>query len=207
MEPREQKKPRHTRPFSFYFKYSVVSFLFIISVILVACSSTTSSAADTATTPTTATTNLGAPPVTVTIQFNNGLTALPTLPPYICGAWITNTSPGYVPGSTIPVYAYFKHLVNNNPQGVGGATAQATLLLANGSVTPLAAATTGADGLAVFSFQIPNDPTIVGRNNLVTVNFTGPGGTTCAVDQSKAAYFTPMLATPTATATQNPKKN
>jgi hypothetical protein len=204
MEPREQKKSRKIRPFSFYFKYSVVSFLFIISVILVACSSTSSTAN---TTTTTTTSNLGAPPVTVTIQFDNGLTALPTLPPYVCGAWITNTSPGYIPGSTIPVYAYFKHLVNNNPEGVAGATAQATLYLANGSSTPLAATTTGADGLAVFSFQIPNDPTIAGHNNLVTVNFTGPGGTTCTVDQSKAAYFTPMMVTPTATATQNPKKN
>jgi hypothetical protein len=91
--------------------------------------------------------------------------------------------------------------VNGNPQGVAGASAQATLYLANGAVTPLQATATGQDGLAVFSFQLPNDPNIANRNNLVTVTFTGANGAACTVDQTKAAYFTPMLVTPTVTAT------
>jgi hypothetical protein len=200
MEPKEHRKTPITRPISLYLKYGVILALLIISVAVEACSSTSSTAS-----PDTATTNLGAPPVTVTIQFNNGLTALPTQPPYVCGAWITDTTPAFIPGNTIPVYAYFKHLINGNPQGVGGATAQATLYLANGNVTSLPATTTGPDGLAVFSFKLPNDPNIANRNNLVTVNFTSADGTACTVDQNQAAFFTPLIVTQTPTS--NNKKN
>jgi hypothetical protein len=192
MESREQQKIQAPPHFSLYLKCGAISLLLLMSFIIVACSQTGTD---------TATTNLGAPPVTATIRFDNGLTALPTQAPYLCGAWITNTSPSFIPSSTIPVYAKFVHLVNGNPQGVAGATAQATLYLANGAVTPLQATTTGADGLAVFSFQLPNDPNIANRNNLVTVTFTGPNGAACTVDQTKAAYFTPILVTPTVTAT------
>jgi hypothetical protein len=92
--------------------------------------------------------------------------------------------------------------VNGNPQGVPNASAQATVLFANGAKTSLQAVT-GADGLAVFSFQLPNDPTIANRNNLVMVTFTAPTAS-CTVDQSRAAYFTPMLVTPTVTPTSTP---
>ena len=192
MEPRAPKKIQSPPHFSLYLKCGAIFVLLLTSFIAVACSTTSSG---------TNTTNLGAPPVTVTIQFNQSLTALPTQAPYLCGAWITNTSPSFVPDSTIPVYAKFVHLDNGNPQGVAGATAQATLYLANGAVTPLQTTATGPDGLAVFSFKLPNDPNIANRNNLVTVTFTAPNGASCTVDQSRAAYFTPMLVTPTATAT------
>jgi hypothetical protein len=193
MEPSEQRNPQTALHISLYLKCGAIFLLLLMSFIIVACSTAGTD---------TRTTNLGAPPVTVTIQFNNDLTTtpLPTQTPYLCGAWITNTSPGFIPGSTIPVYAKFVHLVNGNPQGVSGASAQATVYFANGSTTSLQA-TTGSDGLAVFSFQLPTDANIANHNNLVTVNFSGPGGTSCTVDQSKAAYFTPMLVTPTATAT------
>lgn len=193
MEPTEPRNTQNPPHFSLYLKCGAIFLLLLMSVIIVACSTTGSG---------TTTTNLGAPPVTVTIQFNKELTALPTQAPYLCGAWITNTSPGFVPDSTIPVYAKFVHLDNGNPQGVAGATAQATLYLADGVVTPLQTTATGPDGLAVFSFKLPNDPNIANRNNLVTVTFTAPNGATCTVDQSRAAYFTPMLVTPTATATE-----
>src|SRR5437667_984424 len=191
MEPSEQSNTRTAPHFSLYLKYGAILLLLLMSLIVVACSTT-----DAGTTAT----NQGAPPVTVTIQFNNDLTALPTHAPYLCGAWITNTSPSFIPGSMIPVYAKFVHVVKGNPQGVSGATAQATLYLGNGAVTPLPTTTTGPDGLAVFSFQLPNDPNIANRNNLVTVTFSAPSAA-CTVDQSKAAYFTPVLVTPTATPT------
>jgi hypothetical protein len=194
MEPSEQRNTQTTSHFSLYLKCGAIFLLLLMSFIVVACSTTGSD---------TATTNLGAPPVTVTIQFNNNLTTtpLPTQPAYLCGAWITNTSPAFAPGSTIPVYAKFVHLVNGNPQGVAGATAQATLYLADAAPRALQPTTTQIDGLAVFSFQLPNDPNIANRNNLVTVSFTAPDGSSCKVDQDRAAYFTPMLVTPTVTGT------
>jgi hypothetical protein len=193
MEPREQSNTQTAPRASLYLKCGVIFLLLLTSFVGVACGQTG---------PDTTTTTSGPPPATVTIQFNKDLTALPTQPPYVCAAWITNTSPAFVPGSTIPVYAHFIHLVNGNPQGVPNATAQATVLFANGARTALQA-TTGSDGLAVFSFQLPNDPGIANRNNLVTVTFTAPAAS-CTVDQSRAAYFTPMLVTPTATATTTP---
>jgi hypothetical protein len=168
--------------------------LFLIgsSIVIAACSSANN---------TTSSANLGAPPVTVTIQFNNDLTALPTQAPYLCGAWITNTSPAFIPDTIIPVYAKFVHLTNGNPQGVDGATAQATVHFANGSTVPLPATTTGPDGLAIFSFKLPGDQIIAAHNNIVTVSFTGSNGAACNVDMSRGAYFTPILTTPTATPT------
>jgi len=193
MESSEPGNTQATSHFSLYLKYGAIFLLLLMSFIVVACSTADSN---------TPTTNLAAPPVTVTIQFNNSdLTGLPTQAPYLCGAWITNTSPGFIPGSTIPVYAKFVHLVNENPEGVAGATAQATLYLANGAVTALGTTTTASDGLAIFSFQSPSDASIANRNNLVTVTFTGANGISCAVDQSRAAFFTPMLVTPTPTPT------
>jgi len=194
MKPSAQSNTQVRPHYSLYLKCGALFLLLVMSFVVVACSTT-----DSATT----TTNLSAPPVTVTIQFNNDLTSLPTQAPYLCGAWITNTSPAFIPGSTIPVYAKFVHLVNGNPEGVAGATAQATLYLADGNVQPLTATTTAADGLAVFSVKLPNDPAISNRNNLVTVAFTAPSAS-CTVDQSRAAYFTPILVTPTATPTPTP---
>jgi hypothetical protein len=193
MEPSEQRNTQIAPHFSLYLKCGAIFLLLLMNFIIVACSTGSD----------TATTNLGAPPVTVTIRFNNDLTTtpLPTQPDYLCGAWITNTSPAFTPGSTIPVYAKFVHLVNGNPQGVPGASAQATLFLADAAPRSLQPTTTGSDGLAVFSFQLPNSPNIANRNNLVTVSFTAPDGAACKVDQDRAAFFTPMLVTPTVTAT------
>ena len=193
MQPSQQSNTQTASHFSLYLKCGAIFLLLLTSFIVVACSTGSD----------TATTNLGAPPATVTIQFNNDLTTtpLPTQPPYLCGAWITNTSPAFVPGSTIPVYAKFIHLVNGNPQGVAGAAAQATLYLTGAAPKALQPTTTQADGLAVFSFQLPNDPNIASHNNLVTVSFTGRDGSSCKVDQDRAAYFTPTLVSPTATGT------
>ena len=197
MAPSEQRNTQIAPHFSLYLKSGAIFLLLLMSFTIVACSTTGSD---------TSTANLGAPPVTVTIQFNKNLTTtpLPTQPAYLCGAWITNTSPAFAPGSTIPVYAKFVRLVNGNPQGVAGASSQATLYLADGTTRALQSTTTGSDGLAAFSFQLPNSPNIANRNNLVTVSFTAADGASCKVDQDRAAYFTPMLVTPTVTATATP---
>jgi hypothetical protein len=195
MKLNEQREIQKRSPLSLHLKCGIVFLLLLTNILMVACSLTGHG---------TDPTNLGAPPVTVTIRFNTNLTTtpLPTQAPYLCGAWITNTSPDFIPNSIIPVYAKFVHLVNGNPQGMAGATAQATVYFANNTTFSPPATTTGTDGLAVFSFSLPNDMKIANHNNLVTVTFTGTDGSKCTVDQSRAAYFTPLLVTPTPTITQ-----
>ena len=201
MGPVDFPKKRTPSDISLYVKCGVLLlFLLITSISIIACSSTGSNSPNSAA-------NLNAPPVTITIQFDNGTTALPTQAPYLCGAWITNTSPAFIPNTTIPVYAKFIHLTNGNPQGMSGATAQAVVHFADGSTVPLPATTTGSDGLAVFSFKLPNKQIIAGHNNVVTVTFSGANGTSCSLDTNHGAYFTPLLVTPTVTPTPTPPTN
>lgn len=177
---------------SFYLKCGAVFLLLSLSVLVIACGSS----------DTTTTADTNGPQVTVTIKFNNSLSSIGTVAPYLCGAWITNTTPGFNPGSQIPVYARFVHVVNGNPVGVSGASASANIEWADGSRTSQGGTTT-SDGLAVFYFTIPNRPGMVGKNNLVTVSFSGPSGQTCNVDNQPqpAAFFTFVVASPTPTVT------
>lgn len=193
----EQQRTTGTR-LSLPLKCSATLLLLLLSVLVIACGASN----------TPATTNLGAPQVTVTIRFRDNASAIPTVAPYLCGAWITNTTPAFEPGRQIPVYAHFIHNVNGNPVGISGANAQATVEWADGS-RDTQAGTTGSDGLAVFYFTIPNRPNMVNKNNLVVVSFTSPNGETCNVDNQPqpAAYFTLIPApmpTPAAPATSQP---
>jgi hypothetical protein len=178
--------------FSFYLKGGSILLLLSLSFLIIACGSSNTTTAD-----------LDGPPVTVTINFKStNFSSLGTVAPYLCGAWTSDTTPGFSPGSKIPVYAHFVHNVNGNPAGVSGASAQATVEWADGGRASQTATTT-SDGLAVFYFTIPNQPDMVGKNNLVTVSFTAPNGQTCNVDNQPqpAAYFTLIGASPTPTAT------
>jgi hypothetical protein len=180
MEAAKEQQLVTTSHLSLCLKCNTIFSLLVFSVILAACD-----------TGSTTTTNLGEPQVTVTIHFNNNVSLVPTVAPYLCGAWITNTTPAFKPGDKIPVYAHFIHLVHGNPIGVGGASAQANVEWADGDSNRESAMTT-TDGLAVFYFTIPNRPNMVNRNNLVTVSFTGPNGETCNVDNQPqpGAFFT-----------------
>jgi hypothetical protein len=178
--------------FSFYLKGGSILLLLSLSFLIIACGSSN-----------TTTANLDGPPVTVTINFKSAnFSSLGTVAPYLCGAWTYDTTPGFSPGSEIPVYAHFVHNVNGNPVGVSGASAQATVEWADGGRDSRTATTT-SDGLAVFYFTIPNQPDMIGKNNLVMVSFTAPNGQTCNVDNQPqpAAYFTLIAASPTPTAT------
>jgi hypothetical protein len=183
----ERQQPREGSHLPFYFKCSTIFLLLLLSVLLLACGSAGAPSAA----------NLGEPRATVTIRFTNNASPMPTVAPYLCGAWITNTTPSFNPGSTIPVYAHFIHLVNGNPVGINGANAQGTVEWADGSSTT-EVETTSSDGLAVFYFTIPNQPSMVNKNNLVVVTFTGPNGQTCNVNNQPqpAAYFTLIPAPP-----------
>lgn len=175
-------------------KCSAILLLLSLSVLVMACGASS----------TPATTNLTTPQVTVTIRFSNNASPVPTVAPYLCGAWATNTTPAFRPGSEIPVYAHFIHSVNGNPVGVSGANAQATVEWADG-YRDTEVGTTGNDGLVVFYFTIPNRANMVNKNNLVIVSFTGPNGETCNVDNhpQPAAYFT-LIPAPVPTPTPQP---
>ena len=178
--------------FSCYLNGSAILLLLSLSFLIIACGSSNMTTAD-----------LNGPPVTVTINFkSSNLSSLGTVAPYLCGAWTYDTTPGFSPGNKIPVYAHFVHNVNGNPVGVSGASAQATVEWADGGRDSQTATTT-SDGLAVFYFTIPNQPNMIGKNNLVLVSFTAPNGQTCNVDNQSqpAAFFTLIAAPPTPTVT------
>jgi hypothetical protein len=192
----EQQRTTGTR-LSIPLKCSAALLLLSLSVLVIACGGASN---------TPATTNLGAPQVTVTIRFRDNASSIPTVAPYLCGAWITNTTPAFEPGRQIPVYAHFIHNVNGNPVGISRANAQATVEWADGS-RDTQGGTTGSDGLAVFYFTIPNRPDMVNKNNLVVVSFTGPNSETCNVDNQPqpAAYFTLIPAPMPTPTSSNPQ--
>ena len=182
METEEQQQQRTTKfHLSLCLKCGAILLLLLLSVLVIACGESNA----------TTTADLGDPQVTVTIRFNNNVSSISTVTPYLCGAWITNTTPDFKPGDKIPVYAHFIHNVNGNPVGVNGASAQASIEWADG-YRDSEVATTGSDGLAVFYFTIPNRSDMVDKNNLVMVSFTGPNGQTCNADNQPqpAAFFT-----------------
>src|SRR6266851_1123336 len=129
-------------------KFGSVGMLFLVSILIVACGSAS------------ATAGLGSPAVTLTINLNqNFASPTPTVPPYSCAAWATQSSPAYYDSAVTMVYAKYVQNVNGNPVGVNGATAQATVIWPSGNPTTISETTT-SDGLAVF--QVPLQSSAVG---------------------------------------------
>ncbi len=171
-----------------YMKFGAVFLLLSFCVLVVACGNSSSLA------------DPGNPNATATIQFGGGDSSpTPDLPPYTCGAWATETSPALNTTKTVNVYAKYVHNVDGNPVGVGGASATATVHWPDGSADTQTV-TTSSDGLAVFS--LPPRANALGKLTLVDVTFSKAGLQNCAVPQ--AAYFTLILASPTATVTPSP---
>jgi hypothetical protein len=191
-----KRQPTSISRRSCYLKCGAVFLLLSLSILVIACGADN----------TTKTANPSSPQVTVTITFKNDLSSLGTVTPYLCGAWVTNSTPALSAGSKVPVYARFIHLVNGNPVGVNGARASASVEWANGARDSLGGTTT-SDGLVVFYFMIPNRPNMLGKNNLVTVSFSAPNGQSCRVDNQSqpAAFFTFVAASPTPTPTPSVK--
>jgi hypothetical protein len=181
METEEHQQRTTKSHISLSLKGGALPLLFLLSTLIIACSASNA----------TTTSNLVSPQATFTIHLSNNTSSIPVVASYLCGAWITDTTPIFKPGNKIPVYAHFIHNVNGNPVGVTGANAQAHIEWADG-YRDNEVAITQSDGLAVFYFTIPNRPTMVDRNNLVMVSFTGPNGKTCNVDNQPqpAAFFT-----------------
>ena len=64
--------------------------------------------------------------VTVSSGFQSHVSPIPTIPPYLCGAWSSNNAPG--PNSTIVIFAR----ITKNLAGVNGATASAVVHFQSG---------------------------------------------------------------------------
>lgn len=192
MQPQSATSPGTRPTLSFYIKCGAIFLLFLLSVLIVACGGTDTNVA-----------NLGGPVPTVTIRIGTNSSPTPPLPDYWCGAWATQTSPGFNANTTVGVYAKFTHNVNGNPEGVDGAAATAVVQWPDGTATTLSTTTT-PDGLAVFAVPAGNKADAVNRSTLVTVTFTKAGLAPCVVDGTRAAFFTLIPASPTANPSATP---
>lgn len=172
-------------------KSGSVCFLFLLSVLIVACGAGNNVQAP------------GSPPVTVTINLNQILASpTPALPPYACGAWATQSTPAYAPNAIVDVYAKFVQNVGGNPVGMGGAHAVAYVSWPDGTASQIPTTTT-SDGLAVF--QIPLQPSALNRVVLVAVSFTSADGQhTCHVAENQRAFFTAIAVSPTVSPSASP---
>jgi hypothetical protein len=171
-------------------KYGAISFLLLLSILIVACSSNGSSQVDP-----------GTPVATVTINLGQVIgSPTPPLKEYYCGGWATDTSPPFGSTSTVSIYGKVTHTVtvdgNSNPEGVKDATAAAIIYWPDGTTDTMSVTTT-SDGLAVFSVAIKASAI----NKLVTImiSFTSAQGVLLCTIPS-AAYFTAILVSPTKTA-------
>src|SRR2546421_3633364 len=168
-------------------KCSGVVLLMLSMVLIVSCGSDTSQNAP------------GTPVATITIRFGQfSGSPTPDLNGFYCGGWATNTTPHYSMNGIEYVYGKFTQTVQGNPVGVNNAAAVATILWPDGS-TQVENATTRSDGIAVFA--IPLRPSAI--NHLVQIQITfSSGSQTCTIPS--AAFFTAVVASPTATTTSTP---
>lgn len=188
LQPSEQRQISSS--FSFYLKCGAVALLFLLCALIAACSDNSDSQI-----------NSGNPLANGTIDLNGSNSSpTPPMPPYLCGAWVTNTSPAFSPDRPISVFAKFVQTNTpqdpGNPIGVDGATGTATIQWPDGS-TEMVTAKTTSDGLAVFPIMVK--PDAANKIVLVQIIFTKDGIDPCTVPQP--AYFTPILVSPTPTPT------
>lgn len=116
---------------------------------------------------------------TINPGFQSGVTPMPTVPPYRCGAWTSNNAPN--PGATITVFARLTH----NGKGVAGIAAVADVHFQSGDLT-LNQATSDTGGYVSFPLALQNrQPALLPA--LISVTFSGlPGGRL-----ECTAFFTP----------------
>jgi hypothetical protein len=183
------RQGRTTTFLNLIIKSSAISFLFLISILIVACSANGSSQVDP-----------GTPIVTVTIKLGQDIgSPTPPLSKYYCGGWATDTSPPFSSTSTVSIYGKFTHIVDGNPEGVGGASATATVQWPDGTYDTKTATTT-SDGLAVFPVLIK--ASAINKLVTITIQFTSPNTPPCTIPS--AAYFTAIQVSPTPTKTAVP---
>ncbi len=176
-------------PFNLIVKCCAIFFLFFISILIVACSSNGISQL-----------NPGTPVVTVTIKLGQDIgSPTPTLSPFYCGGWATDTSPPFTSTSTVSVFGKFTQNVDGNPVGVSGATATALIQWPDGTSDTMSTTTT-SDGLAVFPVAIK--PSAINKLVTISITFAKAGISSCTIPS--VAYFTAILVSPTPTKTAMP---
>jgi hypothetical protein len=182
----QQPKKNTTR--SLFIKCGAISLLLFLSILVIACGGNDNSQA-----------NTGTPIVTVTINLGQVIgSPTPGLKDYYCGGWATDTSPPFSTTSTVSVFGKFTHIVAGNPEGVGGATAIATIQWPDGTTDSIPAKTT-SDGLAVFPVDIK--PSALNKLVTIMITFTTTTSPVITCQIPSAAYFTAILVSPTATVT------
>src|SRR5713101_2288713 len=176
------QQPKKNNTLALYVKLSAILFLLCLSILVVACSGSDSSQQDPVT-----------PVVTVTINLGQVIgSPTPPLKAYYCGGWATDTSPPFDPTSVVSVFGKFIQIVDgsnpdgSNPEGVGGATAIATINWPDGTTDTMKVTTT-SDGLAVFPVAVKASAI----NKVVTIQITfqitlPPGLAKCSIPS--AAY-------------------
>jgi hypothetical protein len=119
--------------------------------------------------------------VTINQGFQSQPSPIPTVPPYRCGAWVSNNAPN--PDSTIIIYARLTH----NIAGVADKTASATVHFRSGDFTIDQTATSDSGGYVSFTLDLQGRQP-VDVPTTVDVIFTGlPGGDL----KCSQAFFTP----------------
>jgi hypothetical protein len=165
----------------FLLKIGGILSLLSLTVIVVACSGQSSQYVP------------ATPAPILTIVFGQSdASPTPTLLPFYCGGWATDTSPGYSAKGMVTVYGKFTQTVSGNPVGVANASVVATVLWPDGS-TETEKTTTSGDGLAVFT--IPMQTSFLNHLVQVQMTFSSPTGYTCSIPQ--AAFFTLLLVSAT----------
>ena len=185
------QQPKKNNTLVLYVKLSAILFLLCLSILVVACSGSDSSQQDT-----------GTPVVTVTINLGQVIgSPTPPLKAYYCGGWATDTSPPFNQTSVVSVFGKFTHIVDGNPEGVGGATAKATINWPDGTTDTMTATTT-PDGLAVFPVAVK--ASAINKVVTIQITFTIPPSTQPKCSIPSAAYFTAVLVSPTPSNTAIP---
>ncbi len=173
-------------------KCGAITFLLLLSILVIACSGNGSSQLDP-----------GTPVVTVTINLGQVIgSPTPTRNDYYCGGWATDTSPPFSSTSIVSVFGKYTHIdVDGNPEGVAGASATATIKWPDGTTDILNAKTT-SDGLAVFPVAIK--PSAINKLVTIMITFTPTSADVKPCTIPSAAYFTAILVSPTPTKTAVP---
>ncbi|WP_338255712.1 hypothetical protein [Dictyobacter halimunensis] len=121
------------------------------------------------------------PTVTVNKSFQKGVSSVPTLPKYLCGAWSSANNPG--PYGVINIYAR----LTQNVKPIPGASAQATAHFAYRDLNLDQAPVSDSGGYVTFVLQLRGQqPRLTPAT--VDVSFNVDGKTvTCT-----PAFFTPQ---------------
>ena len=169
-------------------KLSGIGLLFVFMVIIVACGGISNQV-----TPAT-------PVATITISFGQFIgSPTPPLQGFYCGGWATDATTPYSANGVVNVFGKFVQTDNNNPVGVEGATATATILWPDGTRDTLPSVQTTKDGLAIF--QVSLKASAINHIVLIQITFV-KDNLSCTIPQ--AAFFTAILVSPTPTGSVRP---